>query len=78
MKSKDGFQSVFGAAYTKETYQMKGHSFNKNVSGKSYCSNCGLIALNNDFTRWCIDKGCYADLHPQYESTKRRLTKMWD
>lgn len=60
MKQKDGFKSIFGTEYTKETYQMKGHSFSKLVSSK-----------------WCIDKGCYADLHPQYELARKRLTKMW-
>lgn len=77
MKQKDGFKSIFGTEYTKETYQMKGHSFSKLVSSKPVCISCGLIALNNDFSKWCIDKGCYADLHPQYESVRKRLTKMW-
>jgi len=77
MKQKDAFKSIFGTEYVKESYQMKGHSFNKLLSNKPVCSSCGLIALNNDFSKWCIEKGCYADLHPQYESTKRRLTKMW-
>lgn len=75
MSNKDNYKAIFGADYTKEAYQMKGHTFNQMASGKPVCSNCGLIALNNDFTRWCIDKGCYADLHPQYNSAKKRLTK---
>lgn len=77
MKSKDAFKAVFGDSSTKETYKLVGHSFNKQVCGKSVCSNCGLIALNNEFTRWCVDKGCFADLHPQYASAKVRLTKNW-
>mgnify|MGYP006961047935 CR=1 FL=1 len=76
MKSKDAFKSVFGEDYKKESYQMKGHTFNGLIAGKSYCMSCGFIALNNEFSRWCIDKGCYADLHPQYQSVKKRLTKL--
>ena len=76
MRSKDAFKAVFGDDSKKETYKMVGHSFNKTISGKSVCSNCGLIVLNNEFTRWCIEKGCYADLHPQYNSVKVRLTRL--
>lgn len=75
MKSKDAFKAVFGDSNSRENYKLVGHTFNKVFSGKPVCSNCGLIALNNDFTRWCIEKGCYADLHPQYNSAKVRLTR---
>ena len=75
-KSKDTFKTIFGEAHVKENYQMKGHSFSGIIAGKPYCMSCGFIALNNDFSRWCIDKGCYADLHPQYQSVKKRLTKL--
>lgn len=75
-KSKDTFKTIFGEAHVKETYQMKGHSFSGIIAGKPYCMSCGFIALNNDFSRWCSDKGCYADLHPQYQSVKKRLTKL--
>lgn len=75
-KSKDAFKTIFGEVQQKETYQLKGHSFNGIIAGKPYCMGCGLIALNNDFSRWCADKGCYYDLHPQFQSTKKRLTKL--
>lgn len=78
MKTQDLYKLVFGESQQKETYKMVGHSFNKVIGGKQVCSNCGLVALNNEFTRWSIDKGCYADLHPQYKSVKIRTTKMWD
>lgn len=75
MSNKDNFKAIFGVDQQKEKYEMKGHTFNKMVSSKPVCSNCGLIGLNNDFTRWCIDKGCYADLHPQYNAVKKKFTK---
>lgn len=75
-KSKDAYKIVFGEAQIKETYQLKGHNFGGLIAGKAYCLSCSLIALNNDFTRWCIDKGCYYELHPQYQATKKRLTKL--
>jgi hypothetical protein len=53
----------------KEPYKMKGHSFTplKGV-GKSYCKNCGLIALNNRISEWCVDKGCDFHNHIGYKS----------
>lgn len=77
MNAKDVYKVIFGEDLKKETYKMVGHSFNKVVGGKQVCSNCGLMALNNPFTQWCIEKGCYSDLHPQYKSVKVRLTRLW-
>lgn len=59
-------------------YKYVGHHFVplKGV-GKNYCTNCGLMALNNDITRWCIDKGCFHDVHSGYKAAIRRFTK-WD
>lgn len=73
IKNDAFFKSVFGEDYKKESYQMKAHTFNRVIAGKPYCSSCGLVALNNDLTRWCIEQGCYADLHPAYKSAKKRL-----
>lgn len=75
-RSKDTFKIVFGEDLQRETYQMKGHSFGKSIGGKPYCMSCGFIALNNDLSRWYSEKGCYADLHPQYKSTLKRLTRL--
>lgn len=34
------------------------HRFLGSAAGKAYCIKCGLVALNNEFSRWCIRKGC--------------------
>ncbi len=51
------------------TYKYVGHSFTplKGV-GKQYCTNCGLLSLNNGISRWCVDKGCNYDVHSSYKS----------
>lgn len=59
----------------KQSYKMIGHSFTKNHGGKPCCPRCGLLALRNRATEWCIDKGCNYEDHPQYESAMKRLTK---
>lgn len=74
---KEIFKQVFKEEYVNESYKMQGHSFSKVVGGKQVCKSCGLVALNNDFTRWSIDKGCYSDLHPEYKNARKRFTKMW-
>ena len=75
MKSKDLYKIIFGEDHKKEVYKMVGHSFSKIVGGKQICSNCGLMALNNPFTVWCIDKGCYSDLHPNYRQVRKTLSQ---
>lgn len=32
------------------------------------CKKCGLMYLNNSFTRWCIDKGCNYEYHSGYKA----------
>jgi len=39
-----------------------------------YCKYCGLVYLNNRFTKWCIKKGCNNSYHPEYRKTMNRLT----
>ena len=59
MKQKDGFKSIFGTEYTKETYQMKGHSFSKLVSSKPVCISCGLNAYYKHYqTPWTYEILC--------------------
>lgn len=59
-----------------EPYKMKGHVWKPlNRVGKSYCPCCGLVALNNAPTRWCIEKGCNYSDHPQYTNSMKRLMK---
>lgn len=58
-------------------YSFEGHSYRlmKGV-GKNICIHCGLVILNNDITRWCVDKGCNYAYHPSYKSALFKLTKM--
>ena len=59
-----------------EKYSLVGHSFIPlNGVGKNYCKGCGLVALRNKATAWCIEKGCKYDLHSQYKLSMKRLTK---
>ena len=73
---RDSYREVFGEEFVQEKYKFKAHKFDKKAGGKSYCSCCGLVALNNDFTRWSIKMGCLSDLHPQYEQKRRQFTKL--
>jgi hypothetical protein len=54
-------------------YKFQPHNMTGKVAGKSYCVRCGLVALNNEFTRWSVDKGCNSEDHPDYQR-KRQLT----
>lgn len=66
-------------ASSKKPYKMKGHSFVPLSSvGKQYCRNCGLVALRNRATDWCIEKGCNFEDHNSYEQAMKRLTKSKD
>lgn len=76
MKYKDAYKAIFGEDFKKEVYQMKPHSFNKVVGGKHTCSSCGLVALNNPFSQWSVEKGCFSDLHPEFKSVRKRYTRM--
>jgi hypothetical protein len=76
LSQKEINEFVNSAGKTKEPYKMVGHTWKplKHV-GKSYCTRCGIVALNNEFTQWCIDRGCNHEDHPQYENARSRLTK---
>lgn len=58
----------------KEPYKMVGHVWEpmKGI-GKQRCKYCGLVALRNPLTQWCIDKGCNHEDHPQYEKMVKKL-----
>jgi hypothetical protein len=72
---KDTYRAIFGEDLNKESYKMIGHSFVLSSRiGKSVCSNCGLVALRNEFTDWSIRMGCLSADHPQYESTRKRFS----
>jgi hypothetical protein len=53
---------------------METHSFTKKIKGIYYCAKCGLVYLNNDFTRWCIKRGCEYDVHADYAKARIRYT----
>lgn len=43
----------------------------------SVCRYCGLVSLNNQLTRWSIDKGCNYKDHPGYKDAVLRYTKLF-
>lgn len=58
------------------TYE-KHHFFLDKHAGKQVCAWCGLVALRNKATDWCIEKGCGYKNHKSYRSTMERLTKVF-
>lgn len=67
-------EDLLGSITKLEPYKMRGHSFTplKGV-GKSWCKNCGLVALRNPISDWCVDKGCEYKSHTQYQAALKRL-----
>lgn len=59
-----------------EPYKNEAHSFDLRTAGKQVCSNCGLVALNNQFTAWAIRMGCRHKDHPSYSSKRYETTKL--
>ena len=55
---------------------MEGHSW-KTLGTLPWevCKHCGLIALHNDITQWCITKGCNHKDHPGYASQLAKAGK---
>jgi len=74
--SKSEVKEFVNGANKKITYKMVGHTWrtSKNMS-KQFCSGCGLVSLNNSFTRWSIDKGCLNEYHPGYKAARKRCSK---
>lgn len=62
-----------------DKYKERGHTWylDKNC-GKQVCAFCGLIALRNQASDWCVQKGCFYKLHPSYQKTIRKLTKQFN
>jgi hypothetical protein len=52
----------------------QGHTFDREIVGKAYCSYCGLLKLNNKFTQWAIKIGCDNRNHPDYEKKRKEYT----
>ena len=43
------YKDIFGEDYKAETYKMVDHSFVfSKKAGKSICTRCGLLAINNE------------------------------
>lgn len=62
----------------KEAYKFEPHIFRTDIraGGKQYCLNCGLLSLNNEFSRWSVRMGCLNESHPDYEKIRSRCTKL--
>ena len=61
----------------KEPYKKEEHVWSPmNGVGKQRCIYCGLLALNNPLTDWCIQKGCNYEDHPQYKSKIKQLGRV--
>lgn len=60
-------------------YKYEKHEwYSHKLLGKQVCWQCGLIALNNKASDWCVQKGCnYAD-DPVYLSKMKQLTKQFE
>jgi len=54
-------------------YEYEPHNFVKLYKGipQLVCKHCGLVTLRNDFTRWCISKGCLNEYHSGYKAAMR-------
>jgi hypothetical protein len=52
-KYKEQYKAIFGEEYKEDKYRFKPHNFSsgRKAAGKSVCSICGLVSLNNDFSR---------------------------
>ena len=56
-------------------YEYEPHSFRKTKSlSWPICQHCGLVAINNGFTRWSVDKGCNSRYHPSYKSIRSKFS----
>ncbi len=62
-----------------EVYSYERHHFYLDSNaGKQVCANCGLIALRNKASEWCVEKGCLHKLHPSYSLTMKKLTRQFE
>ena len=54
-------------------FKVEPHNFSLRAGSYQYCCKCGLVAMNNEFSRWAMKTGCDNKDHPGYEH-KRGLT----
>ena len=58
-------------------FEYEPHNFKKTKNlAWPVCQYCGLVSINNGFTRWAVDKGCNNRYHPSYESTRKKFSIM--
>lgn len=56
-----------------EAYEYDAHKWVKcAMVGRERCVKCGLLALRNTFTQWCIRVGCDNTSHPRYKYERGR------
>jgi hypothetical protein len=72
---RDSYRDFFGEEYVEEKYKFIPHNLKGRVCGKHYCVKCGLVALNNHFSRWSVDMGCNSEYHPQYKQISKTSKK---
>jgi hypothetical protein len=58
----------------RQPYKLVPHSFRGRFFSWAVCTNCGLIRGRNEFTEWCVQKGCNADDHPSYRAAMKQFT----
>lgn len=60
-------------------YKYEKHHFylDKNA-GKQVCADCGLVALRNAASDWCVEHGCNYKDHVSYSKRMKQLTKQFD
>ena len=73
--TKKEIEDFLNQSSCKEAFKAKPHQFTTTHAGKSCCRCCGLLALNNRATDWCIQKGCNFTDHPEYKNAMKRLNK---
>ncbi|ATS93451.1 hypothetical protein P1A145kb_p051 [Pectobacterium phage DU_PP_I] len=52
--------------------------WNTRYAGKQVCAWCGLVALRNKASEWCVEKGCQYKLHTSYPATMKKLTRQFE
>jgi hypothetical protein len=54
-------------------FTYEAHSPKKRKNNSWFvCDHCGLVYLNNNFTRWAIKNGCNNRDHPNYEVERKK------
>lgn len=63
----------------KPVFKYEKHEWYTNkLIGKQVCWQCGLIALNNPASDWCVQKGCNYAEDAGYEGKMKQLTKQFE